>query len=158
MKKQNLKAEALVAWRNGQYYECGQALSQYFDKYERQSWATGVLKAAIEGKNIPPVIRNLMSIIEDKSRWAEAKAEFSKIRTETIQMEKKGNELELLGIYHLAENVAKITYNLSGSNGGFDEDSSYWIPYCVNFIASHVGDKARREKIIDSLWWSAELR
>ena len=146
------RTRALAAWHDGDFYQCGEILSQSFNHRERQSWAAGVLREAVGYQEVSVVVGSLLDIVKDDSRWAEAKAEFNKIRSETIRLEETGGNLELLGIFHLAENVAKITYNAWCSNYEFDEDAGYWIPSCVNFIISHVRDEDRKKRIFDSLW------
>lgn len=75
-------------------------------------------------KEIPISVRELQTIIDDKSRWSEAHAQFMKIRVFLLENTYYPHESFLL----LAEKIAKVTYNASGQPAPFDFDSGWYIP------------------------------
>jgi hypothetical protein len=98
-------------------------------------------------KNIPSEVSELISIIDDKERWREAHAQFSKIRQFVLRHKAYKPEAYLL----LAEKVAKVTYNASGQPAPFDSDSGWWIPKCALQAASYFADDKLEENILAAI-------
>ena len=90
----------------------------------RPFWASQILSCFDEYVNSPSEVLGLFSIICSKERWREAHGQFSKIRSFLLNNKKFKPEAYLL----LAELVAKVTYNASGSDAPFDSDSGHFIP------------------------------
>jgi hypothetical protein len=84
--------------------------------------------------DIPQEIKELYTIIENKQRWKESHDQFTKIREFQLNNDNYNPESYL----RLAEAIAKVTYNLSGSNALFDADSGWCIPGLALRTASEL--------------------
>lgn len=78
-----------------------------------------------------PEYRELLEILGDSTRWAEAHSLFCDIRGNiTLPFEKREKDgLDSLFVY-VAENAAKTAYNCSGEPAPFDDDSFDWLLKC----------------------------
>jgi hypothetical protein len=83
----------------------------------------------------------LVAILDDPSRWKEAHAQFSRIRTR-ITLPAEDEKREDLDAYFafVAEGAAKTAYNCSGEPAPFDDDSFQWL------LRSESEFLAQREK------------
>jgi len=54
----------------------------------------------------------------------------------------------MLAVVYLAELAAKVTYNATDPIDEFDEDSGWWVPYCVG----HILDLLQDEGFSESMW------
>lgn len=110
----------------------------------RPGWGQSLLMTFDNFMRVPAEIVDLYEIIDDKRRWKEAHGQFQKIRLLTLY--KKGqfvHEAYLL----LAENIAKVTYNLSGGASPFDHDCGWYIPGC----ALKTADVYRSEQVSEEI-------
>jgi hypothetical protein len=94
-------------------------------------------------KNVPLEITELYRIADDEKRWRESHEQFGKIRQFYLRHQDFKPETYLL----LAENVAKITYNLSGHSAPFDSDSGDYIPSLALATADHFNDRKITDEV-----------
>lgn len=75
--------------------------------------------------------QDLISILQNPSRWKEAHAQFTKIRT-NITLPSESRKQRTLDHYfvYVAENAAKTAYNCSGESAPFDDDSFHCLLKC----------------------------
>jgi len=90
----------------------------------RPGWA-GLILSRFDNyvRDIPSEVIEMYSIIDDQERWKEAHNQFGKIRRFLLTHSSYKPESYL----HLAELVAKVTYNSSGQPAPFDNDSGWYI-------------------------------
>ncbi len=98
-------------------------------------------------KNIPFEVSELIPLIDDKERWREAHAQFSRIRHFLLKHKSYKPEAYLL----LAENIAKVTYNASGCPAPFDSDSGWLIPKCAFQAAAYFADNNLDDTILAAI-------
>jgi hypothetical protein len=94
-------------------------------------------------ENIPTEVKLLFKIIEEPSAWKKAHHQFTQIRILHNSTTEFKHDLYL----HLAELVAKITYNASGESGPFDFDSGWYIPKFAFQIAKEYDDLIFHEEV-----------
>jgi hypothetical protein len=110
----------------------------------RPKWAGSILSCFRNHvKKIPPAITELLSLINEKQNWPNARGQFIKIRQFYLKHKSYKPEAYLL----LAENVAKITYNATGLPAPFDHDSGWWIPNCALETAAYFQDESLEEQV-----------
>lgn len=69
----------------------------------------------------------------DRNRWQKAHGVFNQIRAKSLKAERSGKARDSAQ-YLFEEVCAKTLFNLSGSSGPFDVDSTYWIiPNAIAF-------------------------
>ncbi len=81
-------------------------------------------------------LRELSSVLGDRSRWMNAHDLFQRIRAKTLKAEKSGNR-SLKAQYLFEEVCAKTIYNISLSSAPFDPDSPFWVVPNAFSLASH---------------------
>lgn len=98
---------------------------------EHASKALEILKRLMPYVSPREEYTELMAILESPTRWKEAHAQFSRIRTRiTLPTEAaKKKDLDSYFVY-VAENAAKTAYNCSGESAPFDADSFKWMLRC----------------------------
>jgi hypothetical protein len=87
-------------------------------------------------KDIPLSVQELYLIIDNKTLWKESYNQFTKIRKFGLNNREYQPNIYL----HLAELVAKVTYNVSGEPAPFDSDSGYHIPSIALKTAEYFDD------------------
>jgi hypothetical protein len=120
---------------------------QIFDKLPndiKPGWA-GLILSRFDSyiKYIPPAIKELYPIIDNKDRWKEAHGQFSKLRQFLLENKNYQPETYLL----LAEKVAKVTYNASGEPAPFDNDSGWFIPSLALQATTFFKDNKLEEEV-----------
>lgn len=113
----------------------------------RPGWA-GLILSRFDNyiKDIPKSVKELYPIIDNKERWKEAHEQFTKIRVFGLNNKNYQPEAYL----HLAELVAKVTYNASGQPALFDSDSGHHIP-SIALKATEYFDDSRLEEELKSV-------
>jgi hypothetical protein len=93
--------------------------------------------------NVPSQIKALYEIIDDQNRWKEAHEQFTEIRKFLLANEKFSPAHYL----HLAELVAKVTYNATGLPAPFDSDSGWYIASFASQAAQQLEEDYIEEEI-----------
>lgn len=122
----------------------GQQIFENLPNDIRPGWA-GLILSRFDNyvKNIPPTVKELFAIIDNKDRWKEAHGQFTKIRVFGLENKKYQPEAYII----LAELVAKITYNSSGQPAPFDSDSGHYIPSTALKTTEHFDDTRLEEEV-----------
>ena len=110
----------------------------------RPGWA-GLVLSYFDSyiKDIPDSIKELFNIIDDENRWNEAYGQFCKIRQFLID-HKDYKPQEYL---HLAEIVAKVTYNAWEQKAPFEKNSGYYISSLALKATEGFVDKKLEEEV-----------
>lgn len=98
-------------------------------------------------KEMPASIRELYPIVEDKDRWKEAHAQFTKIRTFALENE----DYQPYNYLRLAELVAKVTYNASGQSAPFDSDSGHYIASLALKATEYFRDNKLEDEVTSAI-------
>lgn len=110
----------------------------------RPGWAGQVLSQFDPYlEHIPPPVKALFAIIDDRKRWKEAHGQFSAIRDWSLRNTTYKHEAYI----RLAELVAKVTYNASGEPAAFDHDSGHHIASMALTAAEYFNDKRLEEEL-----------
>jgi len=118
--------------------ELGRKIFESVPEKARPGWGITLLQVFDNYiDNIPPQIRELEEVTADEENWTKAHAQFTKIRTFSLDNPDYKPEAFIL----LAEKVAKITYNSSGLPAPFDSDSGWWIAINAKKTADYFGSK-----------------
>lgn len=125
--------------------QTGRQLFENLPNDIRPGWA-GLILLRFDNyiKNIPELVKELYTIIDNKDRWKEAHKQFDKIRRFLLDNKNYKPEAYLL----LAELAAKVTYNASGQPAPFDNDSGHYIPRTALIAAEYFDDNRLDEAII----------
>jgi hypothetical protein len=120
----------------------GSRISASKSRDDLVAWAARILSAATE---LHPEVQEVEAVINatrDPKDWSQCKRLFEAVRRQTLAAESSGADPLLMGLLLLAENVAKVTYNATGVQGGFDADAGDWIPVCAADMLSRIPDPA----------------
>lgn len=121
-------------WHRGDALVAGRILYERLTPKDRPSWAARVLDACcVAVGTVPPEVQRVRDVAFTPSRWSEGHAAFQGVRKRVIEAERRPPTLEL-GVMHLAENVAKVTYNASGCSAPFDQDAGWWVAKNARWI------------------------
>jgi hypothetical protein len=137
--------DALDFWRKGCFLDAGRLVFEALASENRPIWCCDVLRFAAAKLGAPvPIAERVLEAGTKPSEWPEAKALFSEVRQETINLEGmqrlSRNERATLRLLYLTELVAKVLYNCTDPLDPFDEDSGWWIAKCLKeFLESFEG-------------------
>jgi hypothetical protein len=124
--------------------ELGNRIFESVPSKFRPGLGTSLLMTFDNSIKVPTEVTELYGIVEDEKRWREAHQQFNKIRVFGLSNRRFAPETFLL----LAENVAKVTYNLSGQPAPFDKDSGWYIPSLAIQTAESFKDKTLVDEVI----------
>jgi hypothetical protein len=124
--------------------ELGRRIFESVPSKVRPGLGTSLLMTFDNSIKVPSEVKGLYEIVEDEKRWNEAHQQFNKIRVFLLSNRRFTPETFLL----LAENVAKVTYNLSGYPAPFDKDSGWYIPGLAIQTAESFKDKKMVGEVI----------
>jgi hypothetical protein len=124
--------------------ELGEHIFERLPNDIRPGWA-GLILSRFDHYigNIPTAVKELFPIIENKARWREAHAQFSRIRLFLLDHKAYQPEAYLF----LAELVAKVTYNASGEPAPFDRNSGHYIPSLALKTVEYFDDNRLKEEV-----------
>jgi hypothetical protein len=130
------------SWRHWDALDAGKILYERLVVNPRPAWALAVLDACCAGlSEIPPEVQVVREIANTPARWAEAHKAFQAVRKLVLSVERRTDAgRPEHGILYLAENVAKVAYNASGSRAPFDHDAGWWIAKNARWIVDHSTD------------------
>jgi len=131
-------AQAQRDWEAGRALDAGRLIYERIPPRQRPGWAARALEAVRGLIPKTPEIDSVLEIARDPARWRAAHAAFTAVRALTL--EAKDPLVE--AVLHLAENVAKVTYNASGGPAPFDHDAGWWVAQNLHGIISRGGEKA----------------
>ena len=123
--------------------ELGKRIFESVPSKVRPGLGTSLLMTFDNSIKVPTEVMGLYEIVEDEKRWREAHQQFNKIRIFLLSNKGFVPETFLL----LAENVAKVTYNLSGHPAPFDKDSGWYIPS----LAIRTAELFKDKKLVDEV-------
>lgn len=140
-------------WSSGKALEAGQILFELLPVQRRPEWAASILRLVLEKSRLRSrPINTLLRIADRPAKWRKAHCAFYALRTKTLELEAKSapSEKQTTFLYHLllAENVAKVIYNASGSAipRPFDYDSGYWVVSCLRHLVDLWNDQEFTQK------------
>lgn len=110
----------------------------------RPGWA-GLILSQFDKyvKDIPEEVKGLYPIIDRKDRWNEAHDQFTQIR----QFGLANVSFQPESYLSLAELVAKVTFNASGSPAPFDHDSGHHIPSMALKVAVYFTETDLEQEV-----------
>lgn len=140
-------------WHGGQQgIAFGRALFDRVSPGERPAWASAVLAVAMNEVIPLREVEDLVRIAETPSRWADAHAQFSRIRALALAAERAPNAHPLYkALLRLAETVAKVTYNASGPPTPFDPPTGWRLAADARRFAELAGDRSLEERLWQAL-------
>jgi hypothetical protein len=144
MRTETLKA-AHELWQAGKELEAGRAVFEAIPEEARPGWAARILKAVVARTGLrSPAIDRIIWVAGDSRTWLQGHAAFQAARNETLRLDEiparsPAEELMLHQVV-LAELVAKVTYNATNPEDGFNEDSGWWIGRCLRDVLEAAGD------------------
>jgi hypothetical protein len=132
----------------GRPADAGFVLFEGFQSSERRvAWLRAL---AEECRRISPrqELDLLISVTSDPARWSEAHGVFQTLRS--LLLNSEGVD-PLESVLHIAELLAKATYNESFSPAPFDRDSGWWIVPVVTQVAQRLAS-ASEEALLEALF------
>ncbi len=135
-------AQAQRDWEAGRALDAGRLIYERMPTRQRPAWAARVLEA-VRGL-IPKTseIERVLEIARDPPRWGVAHDAINAVRALTANAKDPLVE----AVLHLAENVAKVTYNASGGPAPYDRDAGWRVAQNLHAIISQGGEKASKLK------------
>jgi hypothetical protein len=136
-------------WNSGETLAAGKLVFESIAAPNRPGWAANVLELCLELIDEPPEeVIAVCDIARDPRRWSQAHMAFDSVRKLLLLAEAgslKASEV-LLGIFYVAENAAKVTYNACSPGDPFDEDAGWWLAANLKWISDRVPDGTFRER------------
>jgi len=133
-------------WDRGDYIDVGRLLYERLPAHERPLWAVAALAAVCDVAGSIPEIDDLIVLAHFRERWPEARQAFDALRQLTLTAAREGDMEGRRGaLLGLAENVAKVIYNASGSPAAYDHNAGWKVVSCLGEVLDELGDAARRE-------------
>jgi hypothetical protein len=125
---------AAELWNGGQALEAGKIIFDSLPIHAQPGWAAGILRLVLQQSGVQlKQIDRVLRIADRPEEWKKAHDAFSWVREQTLKLDKERehgstDEQKILGgVLSLAELVAKVTYNATEPDDGFDEDSGWRI-------------------------------
>lgn len=143
----------LRLWEDAEYLQLGEMLCKSIPTSEQPHWFSVLLEMVLVNDEKIGAISSLLEITQDERRWSESREIFDSLREQNLHCERlESHNFRKIGILHLAENIAKVTFNCSGvGSAQFDFDSGYWIPQCIKYIVDHSKDEKLNTKLVEYL-------
>lgn len=146
-------AEAGNHWNSGDPLRAGRVLFEAIPANQRPEWAANTLQFAMKALDIEEAyLVRALNTARDTSRWKEGHKLLDSIRTQTLRLESKEakaaldiRETRLLYLTHIAELVAKVSYNASDPVGPFDRDSGWYLAVLLSKLADLLEDDEFRQ-------------
>lgn len=124
--------------------ELGRKIFESVPEKTRPGWGMTLVQVFDDYiENVPPQIRELEEVTGDEENWKDAHAQFTKIRTFSLE----NPDYEPETYIALAEKLAKITYNSSGRPAPFDFDSGWWIAINAKKTADYFKNKDLMDEV-----------
>jgi len=138
--------QARAYWQSGHQLHAGCILYERVPRELRPVWAASVLAAACRHIPMVPEIEAVLTFARNPNEWgdgaegkcAEAHGFFDAVRARTLQCENRNRLYK--SILVLAENVAKVTYNVYGYPAPFDHDAGWRIAQNLSCVVAAVND------------------
>ena len=144
-------------WNAGRLLQAGMILYERIPRWDRPAWGADVLSLAQSRVFLLPEVETVIAFARNPAYWGEGLGEkqeeahrvFDTVREHRLQQENAGRLQEAL--LSLAENVAKVTYNVYGYAAPFDHDAGWHIAGNAKVIAEEVGDPGFASEVWVSL-------
>lgn len=128
-------------------YEIGRKILESVPFRFRPGWGISLVMVYDKLIKVPNEVKELYEIVDDEKRWCHAHNQFNEIRKFALNNKRFWPETYL----HLTENVAKLTYNLSGYPAPFDIDSGWYLPSLSVQTAASFKNEELMEKTLKIL-------
>lgn len=125
--------ESKVFWDSGEPIKAGEILYEHIHNEHRPVWAAAVLSYCQELFPLFPEIQTVLEIANELKRWPEAHKAFQAVRKLSLS---QSEQPLIQNFLRLAELVAKVTYNASGSPAPFDHNSGWKLVAALHKICS----------------------
>ena len=128
-------------WPDGELREVGRAIYESIPVPRRPVWAVAILDLCRSRHAPVPAVDSLCDIANDSRRWHEAHDAFTAVRLLGLACERGAScSPEYSALLRVAELVAKVTYNASGSSAPFDFHCGWSLPHAVRQFARALND------------------
>jgi hypothetical protein len=146
--------EALEYWRKDEPIKAGRLIFERLPREIQPKWAAEILKAVVGRSGATsPEIERIIEMARNPAEWSKGHDAFSAARTQVLKLDRMSSKSSADNLLHhnllLAELVAKVTYNATYPNDGFDEDSGWWVAVLLRDILRLLADTTFSE-----LMWS----
>lgn len=140
-------------WEESEYLKLGELLCKLIPASEQPRWFANFLDMVLHDEEKSGIIDSLLKVTLDESKWPESREIFNSLREQTLECEQSdASNFRRIGMLHLAENIAKVTFNSSGlEQPKFDSDSGYWIPQCIKYMIDHSENKVLNDTLVEYL-------
>ncbi len=125
---------ARPAWAAGRDLQAGRILYEGLPVARRPRWASGLLRVACTRVAPPAEVTHVLALVDDASRWAEARDAFLAIRDLSVDAPSS--------LRQLAEVVAKVVYNASGASAPFDHHAGWRLAPYLRVVIVEIDDAA----------------
>lgn len=117
----------LAQYRRGESASVGRQIFEALPVAARVPWAGRVLRACAGAihEPVPPEVDEVLALTASPSRWRDGHTAFGGVRLRTLDAARGTLSPQLAALLHVAELVAKVTYNASGEPAPFDADSGW---------------------------------
>jgi hypothetical protein len=113
-------------WNEAAAMAAGRAVYEALPAGGRPAWAARLLRLCLTRLDDPPqAVLHVADLAKDERRWSEAHDAFQAVRQLTLRAERWPRRKPSKLILYVAENVAKIVYNASGSPAPFDHSAGW---------------------------------
>lgn len=127
----------------------GVAIYALVPENKRPKWAAAILAACCgRVSTTPKPINHVLDLAAEPAKWKLAHDAFSGVRQLTLAAERQPIEKADHYLLYVAENAAKVIYNVSGSSAPFDRDSGARLVRSAKEFSDCVNDKS----FTSSLW------
>jgi hypothetical protein len=134
--------KTLELWHTGQATKAGWLLYSQIPIADRPHWAAQILDLCRSVVRSPPEVSAVYDMAVKPSEWGRGHDAFGAVRKLTLQYEKaEGKDGIYGGLLHLAENVAKVTYNATSPQDPFDCDAGAWVVSCLRNLVDKIGSR-----------------
>lgn len=149
--------QATKQWHGGQALEAGRLLLENLPTHLRPIWASNILRLVLGRSGVDPsLFHQVLYTAEHQPMWANGHRTFSILRNSVLELDELERTIGLTKeqkllkyVLHLAELVAKVTYNAVSPPDEFDEDSGWSIAASLRGFVDHYW---REDKFAQAAW------
>ena len=141
---------------SGDIYECGKFVTTRIMSDRQPQWGIRILDLITQEIELPTEVSFVKHVASNPTRWSLGHLAFDRVRGASLKIDvkhvkSKRDKLELW-LMGVAEQLAKICYNLTSPIDEFDDDSAVWLVVAAIGFSNELNQPIPSEKI-----WNAVL-
>ncbi|QQS10351.1 MAG: hypothetical protein IPK69_06945 [Phycisphaerales bacterium] len=146
MLSKKIVTQARELWEQDRALDAGKLIFDSIPTESQPRWAARILTLVVDrtGLKSKPVL-HVIQIAQSAQTWSLARGAFDDVRHEVLALSRvqaRGEHASLrMSVLHLAEKVAKVTFNATDPLAKYDKDSGWKMATCLKDVLDLLKDE-----------------